>query len=291
MFGSVIASIEDLDESEQARYHALYCGLCLALRDRCGQRARFALTYDLTFLATLLSALYEPPEQQGASRCPMHPAKPQAWARTRYTDYAADLSVVFAYHKCLDDWHDDGKQTSRAYAHLLEKPYAAVKETLPRQCAAIEQALAQISRIEQQGSDASGPDDAANWFGVALGEAFAVHDDIWSPMLRQMGAQLGRFVYAIDAAVDLEDDRASGSYNPFVTMKVTPDDLRELLCALIAGAAGTFERLPIEQDAHLLRSVLYSGVWQPFNKKYSTAEQTENSAPAAAKTPLEEREL
>lgn len=267
VFGSVIASIDDLDEAEKARYRALYCGLCLALRDRCGQRARFALTYDLTFLMALLSALYEPAERKGETRCPVHPTKPQTWTRSVYTDYAADLSVLFAYHKCKDDWRDDGSRVAWGYARLLEKPYGAAKEAWPRQCAAIEQSLARIDAIEHAGGDE--PDAAANCFGVALGEAFVVHDDMWAPTLRQMGAQLGRFVYAVDAAVDLEEDRASGSYNPFSSMDVTPDDLRELLCALIAGAADAFERLPIEQDIHLLRSVLYAGVWQPFNKKYS----------------------
>ena len=35
-------------------YKALYCGLCKSIGGSCGQRARFALSYDMTFLSALL---------------------------------------------------------------------------------------------------------------------------------------------------------------------------------------------------------------------------------------------
>ena len=62
-----------------------------------------------------------------------HPAKPHAYLTTRYTGYAADLSVALAYHKCLDDWNDDRSMRARAYAGMLERSYRDVKQRLPRQ--------------------------------------------------------------------------------------------------------------------------------------------------------------
>lgn len=35
-------------------YKALYCGLCKSIGSSCGQRARFGLSYDMTFLSALL---------------------------------------------------------------------------------------------------------------------------------------------------------------------------------------------------------------------------------------------
>ena len=43
--------------------------------------------------------------------------------------------------------------------------------------------------------------------------------------------------------------------------------LRDNLEYLAAGMTEVFERLPLERDLHLLRSVLYAGVWQCFEAK------------------------
>ena len=263
MFGHIAANLHDLDEAEQQRYRAAYCGLCHALKERFGQASRFSLTYDMAFLTLLLGSLYEPQEQAGRERCVAHPMKPHDYLATRFTDYAADLSVALAYHKCLDDWNDDRSVRARAYAGMLERAYGDVKQRLPRQCAAIEDGLADIARIEQT-PDAP-PDAAANRFGALLGELFVCDEDIWSDTLRQFGGQLGRFIYFMDAACDLERDRRSGSYNPLSSFEMEKEDIDTVLTTFAGRATAHFEKLPLEQDLHLLRSVLYSGIWQKRN--------------------------
>lgn len=115
--------------------------------------------------------------------------------------------------------------------------------------------------------EARNPDAAANLFGLLLGEVFAWRDDFWAEDLRRFGARLGKFVYLMDAVVDYEDDAKSGSYNPLVLSGEGPEDMKADLEMLAAGAADAFERLPLEQDMHLLRSVLYSGMWQQYYAK------------------------
>lgn len=273
MFGYVAANLQDLDAAEQQRYRAAYCGLCRTLKERFGQASRFSLTYDMTFLLLLLGSLYEPQERTGAERCVAHPAKPHPYLVTRFTDYAADLSVALAYHKCLDDWNDDRSARARAYAKMLERPYGAVKMRLPRQCAAIEEGLADIARIEQ--APDSPPDAGANRFGALLGELFVCEEDIWSDALRQFGGQLGRFVYFMDAACDLERDRRTGSYNPLSSLDMTKDDVDTALATFAGRATAQFEKLPLEQDLHLLRSVLYSGIWQKRNAQEQKRQKRE----------------
>ncbi|MEI3229799.1 MAG: DUF5685 family protein [Gordonibacter pamelaeae] len=101
--------------SGKARYRAAYCGLCRTLGGRCGQRCRLALTYDMAFLVLLHGSLYEPEETQDQARCLLHPLSPHDFVQTRFTGYAADLTVALVYHKCLDDWHDDRNGWARAY--------------------------------------------------------------------------------------------------------------------------------------------------------------------------------
>ena len=73
MFGYVIADLGRLTEAQRLRYHSVYCGLCRALYADYGAAGALALTYDMTFLALLLAALYEPEERK--RRCAL-PAPP-----------------------------------------------------------------------------------------------------------------------------------------------------------------------------------------------------------------------
>ena len=134
MFGFVVADAGALSEEEKERYRAVYCGLCLALRDRYGQLSRACLTYDLTFFVLLCNSLHEPAETQGTSHCVMHPAPaaPRAWARSAWTDYAADLSVALAYHKVLDDVADDGDLAARRPSACSPAPTSGPRARIPR---------------------------------------------------------------------------------------------------------------------------------------------------------------
>lgn len=282
MFGYVVPALEGLDQAERERYHQAYCGLCRALGERCGQRCRMALTYDLVFLALLLGSLYEPEERTGEGRCVPHPLRPHGFVRSDCIDYAADVTVALAYYKGLDDWHDDRNLRARAFAGALAEPYRKVKARNPRICQAVEAGMADIEAIEaaardasaDEGSEQPAPDAAANRFGVLMGELFACRpDDFWADDLRRLGARLGKFVYVMDAAMDFEDDKASGSYNPLVNRETSPEDVRDDLHLLMAGVAEAFERLPLERDLHVLRSVVYAGVWQKYNAKENDKEK------------------
>lgn len=296
MFGFVAADAGALSEEEKERYRAVYCGLCLALRDRYGQLSRACLTYDLTFFVLLCNSLHEPVETKGASHCVMHPAPaaPRPWARSTWTDYAADLSVALAYHKVLDDIADDGDLKARAAERLLAGAYERARTRIPEQCAEIERVMAAIRAIEgsrrnsaaalsgdaeatyisplsADAADAAlafDPDAAANEFGRMLGRLFAHNQGFWAETMEELGRGLGRFIYLMDAAVDFTDDATSGSYNPFVALGSDAEAMRATLALAAADAATPYERLPLVQDAHLMDAILYSGIWAQFNKVY-----------------------
>lgn len=269
MFGFVAADAGALSEEEKERYRAVYCGLCLALRDRYGQLSRACLTYDLTFFVLLCNSLHEPVETKGASHCVMHPAPaaPRPWARSTWTDYAADLSVALAYHKVLDDIADDGDLKARAAERLLAGAYERARTRIPEQCAEIERTMAVIRAIEQGGA-ADDPDAAAHEFGRMLGRLFARDQGFWTAAMEELGCGLGRFIYLMDAAVDFADDTASGSYNPFVALGSDAEAMRATLALTAADAATPYERLPLVQDTHFMDAILYSGIWAQFNKAY-----------------------
>ena len=285
MFGFITINDADIEDAERVRYRQAYCGVCRALHARFGQLSRITLNHDLTFMALVLMSLYEPVETTGEATCPVHPLQKQPYTENSYIDYAADMTVALMYFKCLDDAADDDSLPAKAMARALKKGYARAREQYPRQCETLERGLEEIARIEAAARAAGeeNPDAAANCFGVVFGELFVYEEDFWAAELRALGCELGRFVYMMDAAVDLREDEESGSYNPLAGRGFAPQDLKELLCVYAARVAQVFERLPLEQDVHLLRSVIYAGVWGQFNRTYENErEEDDDSGEACA---------
>lgn len=269
MFGYLVAATKVLEDDELSRYKSVYCGLCRSLKRCFGQYARLTLNFDMTFLVLLLSSLYEPEEERGDNTCLRHPIEAHPYVMSELSDYAAHMNIAMAYLKCLDDWKDDKNITALAEAKTLRASYQLVKERYPRQCAAIESALEALSEIEKEGR--KDPDAAAACFGQMMREIFVCRDDRWGDDLRNMADALGRFLYLLDAAMDLDDDAARGRYNPFLGYAGDPDNetrFRDILRMQLGECVYWFDRLPLVQDAALMKNILCVGLWSAYNQKY-----------------------
>ena len=89
-------------------------------------------------------------------------------------------------------------------------------------------------------------------------------NDEWDASIRRMAFFLGKFVYLMDAYEDLEKDKKSGNYNPFVFVEQNEEyeeKCRSILSMMMAECSKEFEKLPIIHNIELLRNILYSGVW------------------------------
>ena len=270
MFGYLVAAVKVLGDEDLKRYKSVYCGLCRSLKRCFGESARLTLNFDMTFLVLLLGSLYEPEEERGNQTCLRHPIEPHPYAMSELSDYAAHMNIAMAYLKCLDDWKDDRRLTAWAEAKALESSYEAVKKKYPRQCGAITQALDALSAIEDEGRE--DPDAAAACFGAMMREVFVFKEDRWSDILRRMADALGRFLYLLDAAMDLDEDAARGRYNPFRSLHDEADNeerFRDILRMQLGECIYWFDKLPLVQDANLLKNILCVGLWSAFNQKYS----------------------
>ena len=266
MFGLVTASVKELGKEELRRYNAVYCGICREIREKHGQLCRMALSYDMAFLAMLLMSLYEPEEASGSRACMLHPVKPKPWLDNECIQYAADMNVALAYYNALDDWQDDHSHTAKAASKVLGKDMDSIRQAYPRQCAAIEQCISDLSRMEAQGCD--NPDEPANCFGQLMAELLVWRKDLWEPHLRLVGHYLGRFIYLADAAADYRRDVKKNKYNPFAAQGGGEDFKRweQYLVLAMAGCTDAYERLPLVQDKRILDNILYSGVWINYRR-------------------------
>ena len=262
MFGYVNVNWKELPKERQDRFGAVYCGVCRRIREQSGNVSRLGLQYDAAFLGLLLMSLYEPEETSGPNACLLHPISKRPWVDNACISYAADMNVALAWYKCLDDWQDDRNSAAKVMARVFEKNMPRIEKNWPRQCAAIADCIAELSRLEQQ--HCANPDLPANCFGRLMGELLVWEEDFWAHTLREMGYHLGRFIYLLDAATDFDRDKKHGKYNPFLAMGMVEADWKrweDYLVLTMARCTESYERLPLVQDKDILDNILYSGLW------------------------------
>lgn len=265
MFGYIIINKGDMKFKEFDIYHSYYCGLCHTLNKQYGKAGQLSLTYDMTFLVMLLSSLYEPETETGARKCIAHPFEKHKIRTNKFSSYGADMNVLFTYYKCRDDWKDDKKIARLAYGRLLKRACRKICIRYGEKARKIANLMRELGAEEKkQNRDI---DRMAGIFGEIMGEILAVQKDEWQEDLRNMGSYLGKFIYLLDAYEDIEDDIRKNRYNPLIKKFDDPDfeeEVNTILTMMMAGCCKEFEKLPIIENAEILRNILYSGIWYRY---------------------------
>ena len=284
MFGYININRAEMSEEDMKIYQSYYCGLCQILRKNSGIRGQMLLNYDMTFLIVLLSGLYELEDHEKEFVCAIHPGKKKLARVNEATQYAAKMNVILAYHNLEDDWRDDRAYAKRAISQIIRKDYLKIVREYPRQAEALEKYMHRLIDLEQ--TKETNLDLVAGITGEMLGEIFAWKEDIWAEELRCLGFYLGKFIYLMDAYEDLEKDEKGGKYNPFLDLqKENPKDYETIskliLTSMMSECSKSFERLPVLQNADIIRNILYSGVWSKYEyiqlKKKKRRKNRENS--------------
>jgi hypothetical protein len=221
MFGYITVNRPELKVKDLELYRSCYCGVCDELCRSYGRRGQILLSYDCTYLAILLTGLYEPGETVRLRRCLVHPAVKHRETKSVCSSYAADMNVLLSYMKALDDWQDEKKERARLLAHMLHGDYLKIREHYPRQERAVRRNIQLLSAEEKKETGQlsreellSRLDRVAGCSGRLLGEICVYKEDIWARDLRELGFYLGKFIYLMDAYDDLEKDKKSGNNDP-----------------------------------------------------------------------------
>ena len=221
MFGYVTIRKDDLKVKDYNKYQAYYCGLCQDIKEAYGKKGQAMLTFDMTFLSILLTGLYECETKEEEHYCFLHPGKKHKCLRNKYTKYCADMNVLLAYYNLLDDWEDEKNYAAFTAAKALKKSVTRIEASYPRQTKAVQDYLEKLHACEKENNPDL--DLAAGYTGEVMAEIYIPEEDIWSDDLRQVGFYIGKFIYLMDALDDVEKDKKSGNYNPFLSIADQPD--------------------------------------------------------------------
>lgn len=297
MFGYIMINKAEMKFREFDVYHSYYCGICRDLKRKYGAAGQLFLSYDMTFLAMLLTGLYEPETRTGSCKCIAHPLERHVTRNNTFTEYAADMNALFACYKCKDDWKDEKKLHRLIHGRILEGKTGRLQEAYGEKLQKISRLMREFEKTEktedlritksrhrpeetgenpdtgpaefwnagqQKGEADSSLDTLAGLFGDVMAEIVAVREDEWAEELRRLGFFLGKFIYLMDAYEDVEEDSKKGTPNPLKERFGSPDfeeECRTILMMMISECCSAFEVLPILEHVEILRNVLYSGVW------------------------------
>lgn len=150
MLGYVKIDRGELKVREYEIYCGYYCGVCKSIGRRYGQLPRMALSYDAAFLAIMLEALSDRPDAPVQEHCIGHHIKKKTIIRNEAIDYAADVMLILAWHKLLDDAHDENKIVAKAAAGLLKGIYKKLRTRHPALCEGIEEHLHELAVLEKE---------------------------------------------------------------------------------------------------------------------------------------------
>ncbi|MBR6513275.1 MAG: hypothetical protein IKT46_00435 [Clostridia bacterium] len=263
MFGYITPMTEELKVRENELYKSIYCGLCSAMGEHICTSNRLTLSYDIVFLALVRACVTGENISVKKKRCMVHPIIPKNRANIPETlKYCASASALLTYYKVLDDIND--KPTLKA---RLKQPSARrfrKKAGLPSLDRVIATHLAELSSLEKSGGSL---DRNADCFGRVLGEVFSYGLDC--PELRDMGVHIGRWIYIIDAAEDLEKDRKSGEYNPLSCYDVLPKEAIAVACTLeLEAAYNAFNSIEVKNTElkPIINNILTLGMPRAQNK-------------------------
>lgn len=228
MFGYVVPYKPELKIKEYDFYKAIYCGVCRQMGRRSGCISRMFLSYDSVFMALTHLSISGDDYKITEGRCVVNPIKNVKFLDSKYIDYCADISVLLVWHKIKDDINDNGFPKN-ILAHLLSlimrNAHFRAMKNVPGADERIARSMQELSVIEKKRSPSM--DEASETFHSMLADISenGVEGESEKRIAREIGMNIGRWIYIMDAFNDIPEDIKSGDYNPLVLRyKMTKDE-------------------------------------------------------------------
>ena len=236
LFGLLCAYKPELKIKDFESYQAVYCGLCKEISKSCGGVARLNLSYDLVFLAMLGMAAEGGAPELKKGRCMLNPFRRKCYyIRSQALTYTAYMGVLLTYGKLRDNVADE-RWTRSLGSRLALIPYSLMKRraarAYPELSEMIQEKLAGLSRAEWEKNATL--DGYADYFASLLSGVFShiTQDAPTSRIFGEAGYFAGKWIYLMDAWIDLKQDLEEGRFNPYAVCLGREEPAEELAARL-----------------------------------------------------------
>ncbi len=277
MFGYVRIHKPELKVKEYELYKAVYCSLCRELGRHYGFLSRLTLSYDFTFLALLSMSMTDGCDGFERKRCAFNPLKKCNYCKNAEAQkMPSAAAMIMLYYKLKDNIKDE-KGLKKIGFYFLLPFFSVARKKAAREYPDIEKIvsdyIAEQERLEAEGCESL--DEVSDATAKALSRLLMLcnEDEIQKRVLERIGYCIGRYIYILDAACDLEEDIKRNRYN--VLKNNASEDIAEYIkeravpqlyfCVNEAGKA--FELLDIKKYKTVLGNIIYLGLEETFKKE------------------------
>ncbi len=220
MFGYVRPCKPEMKVQDFETYQAVYCGLCKQLGKMYGLLSRLTLNYDFTFLALLSIAIGNSTPSYRRERCIAHPLhKRYCCLECESLQFASGAAALMLYYKAKDNCADS-PPLKRLGWYLLMPYFSHLRKKALPHFSEIDKIFCTMTKQQQEleRSGCNSTDQAAEPTAKALSSLLSMlsSDTFEQRVLEQMGYQLGRWIYFMDALDDIHEDFINKGYNPFI---------------------------------------------------------------------------
>lgn len=249
MLGYVRAYKPDMKMRDYELYKGVYCSLCRALGRNYSPLAQLFLSYDFALACVLRLAAAENGCTFSKKRCPYNPAKKCMICVSKDVfDFCAHAVIITVYYKVIDNLRDKGF-ISKLAAALVFPAVALMHKKAVRLAPDIEKAVSVAMKLqaETEVKPSLSIDEAAHPSAQALATVFALgFEGKTKEALSKIGYMTGRFVYILDAADDLEDDKKKGAFNPFSGEDISSAESRKIFAEKVRGMLNLTQSIALE---------------------------------------------
>ena len=277
MFGYIRAEKAELKVKEYDTYKAIYCSLCKKLGKNYGVISRMTLSYDFTFLGLLNMSLQNSCPQFERKRCAFNPLKKCNYCKdTDALEMPSAAAMIMLYYKILDNIEDEKGFKKIAFC-LLKPIFKRANKKAAKSFPQIEKTVAEYileQKAVEKKADAT-LDEACDPTAKALSKIFELcsEDDMQKRVLNRLGYCIGRYIYLLDAAVDILDDIKNNNFNPLkignqnITKEEAVKRVEPQLYFCINESIKAFELLDIKKYKTILGNIIYLGLEETFKKE------------------------
>ena len=277
MFGYVRIAKPELRVKEYETYKAVYCSLCKDLGKHYGFLSRLTLSYDFTFLGLLNMALQDGCDGFERKKCTFNPLKKCIYCKNSDSlEMPSAAAMIMLYYKLRDNIADEKFFKKLGYYLIIpffSSAHKKAKKKYPQIEEIVSAFIEEQTKLEKE--NCLELDRIAHPTAKALSQILMLcsDDDMQKRVLERLGYCIGRYIYILDAACDLEEDIKNGSYNVLkngltrdINRYVTDRAVPQLyFCVNEAGKA--FELLDIKKYKSILGNIIYLGLEETFKKE------------------------
>lgn len=275
MYGYLRPEMASLNNEEVSRYTQHYCTTCCALNDIFGLSQRLLTSYDAAFIGILFSSQNQNTENTYNNFCTYFKGKEKSFdSNELVSKISASIAILIGYGKLLDHLQDRPSAINELRKKGLKRSYKKALNILHGIGFETEKYFQLFNNqfgVEKSKNISINDlcDPTATFIGALIKFTATINnEDENEDLMYQIGYNIGKIIYIVDACVDIVEDINKDQFNYLIS--VLKDDNKqsqlkasnetvEIICESFRKIRACLERTKFKRNERIIKNILTIG--------------------------------